>query len=182
MFGYQVAGVTNPWNDLTSGLGYGSPTTGSLTINQANPQNIQHTAGVQGCALGGILLAIGAGAIAGIATGGLAAVPVGLLVGGVVGCGAGGYIGNQFPAGTSQLFNSIISSTGPIGTFLQGITAALQYVYPFVQFVTDLVPYDFALASYEPAFGAMLGLIISMTLLWWILTLAEIWRGQGAVG
>lgn len=183
MFGYTVAGVTNPWSDLTQSLGYQTPTTGSLTVNQpGNPQNIQHTAGVQGCALGGLILAVGAGAAAGLLTGGLGAVPVGLLVGGLVGCGLGGYLGNQFPAGTSQLFNSITSLTGPFGSFLQATTTALQYIYPFVQFVTDLLPYDFALASYEPAFAGMLGLVISMTILWWVLTLAEVWRGEGAVG
>jgi hypothetical protein len=186
MFGYTPPGVTNPWADLTNGLGYQAPSTGSVTINQmGQPQNVQHSSAVQGCVLGG-LAGAAAGAIVGGALGlGVGAIPgavVGFFGFGALGCVAGGAVGNSFPTGTTQLFSSIVSATGPIGSFLQGVTTALQYVYPFVQFVIDWVPYEFALASYEPAYAGIMGIVISLAILMWVLRLADMWRGTGTMG
>ena len=188
MFGYTPPGVANPWNDLTAGLGFSQTiTTGSITVSQVpNTQNVQPSSAVQGCALGaaaGFAIA-GAGIAFAVLTGGIgtpvaiAAIAVG--VGG--GCGIGGYLGNQYPGSTSQLFNSIVSQTGPIGSFLQALSVALQYAYPFVQFATDYVPYSFALLSYEPAFAAILAVPVTLTILMWTLKLAELFRGTGSIG
>jgi len=187
MGGYVPANVPNPWNDLSSGFGVGSPSLGSGTVTQTqNPQNVQKTAALEGCALGattGFLVA-GAGIAFAAFTGGIgtpvaiAAVAIGL--GG--GCALGGYIGNTFPSGTSQLFNSIVTATGPLGSFLQGIVAVEQYVYPFIQFALDWIPYESALVTYEPAFAGMMGVFVIIATLLWLFALAKLFRGVGSLG
>lgn len=187
MAGYSTPTVVNPWNDLLSGFGAQQSTVGAGTVTQTNqPQNVQHTAALQGCALGaatGFLIA-GAGIAFAVVTGGIgtpiAIGAVALGLGG--GCALGGYIGNTFPASTSQLFNSIVSATGPIGSFLQGIVAVEQFVYPFIQFALDWIPYENALLLYEPAAATLMGVFVAVTVLLWLLTGAKLFRGVGALG
>ncbi len=187
MGGYNIPNVTNPWNDLLSGFGATPPSAGSGTVTQTQtPQNVQHSAALQGCAMGattGVLIAAGGIAFAAL-TGGIgtpvaiAAVAIGL--GG--GCLLGGYVGNTFPSTTSQLFNSIVSATGPLGTFLQGIVAVEQYVYPFIQFGLDWIPYEGSLLSYEPLFAALIGSLVTITSLLWLIFIAKLFRGVGTLG
>ncbi|HYT46660.1 MAG TPA: hypothetical protein VEP90_30315 [Methylomirabilota bacterium] len=187
MGGYAIPNVTNPWNDLLAGFGATPASTGSGTITQTQtPQNVQHSAALQGCAMGattGVLIAAGGIAFAAL-TGGIG-IPVAIgavAVGLGGGCLLGGYVGNSFPSTTSQLFNSIISATGPLGTFLQGIVAVEQYVYPFIQFGLDWIPYEASLLSYEPMFATLMGSLVAITSLLWLIFIAKLFRGVGTLG
>lgn len=183
MGGYVPANIPNPLNDLFGGLGITTTTTGSATTTSANnPQNVQRTAALQGCLLGGLTGALVGAGVFGVLGLGVGAIPgaiVGFVSAGGAGCLLGAGIGSQFPVGTTQLFSSIISSTGPIGVFLQGVLAVEQYVYPFVQFAIDWIPYENALVTYEPAFASLWGVFVVIASMLWILKVAEMFRGIG---
>lgn len=183
-----IPNVTNPWDELTKGLGYPSTAGAGGTITQTNtPENIKGTAVAQGCGIGGTIGFIGgvvaAGAVA-ILTDGVGLVGSTAIIGGAtaLGCGAGAVIGNTFPTQTTQLFNSVVAATGPFGQFLQALSLALQYAYPFIQFVIDWVPYSVGLLQYEPQGAAILFSFVTLTIITWVMWLAKLFRGTGSAG
>lgn len=182
MGGYVPSNIPNPWNDLLSGFGVSSSSSGSgTTTSTTNPQNIQRTGALEGCALGGVggaLLGGGVGFIAGGPIGGIA----GLILGGIGACTVAGWIGNLFPGPVTQAFNGLVSFTGPIGTFLQAIVAVEQYVYPFIQFGLDWIPYGQALILYEPAFAGLMAFFATVSGFMWMLAIAKLFRGVGTLG
>src|SRR5438445_10167642 len=75
-----IPNVTNPWDELTKGLGYQTTTSAGGSVTQTNtPENIRGTAAIQGCAIGGAVGSV-TGAIAGVLLGlGIASVPGGVV-------------------------------------------------------------------------------------------------------
>lgn len=188
-FGYipVSSNVPNPWNDLTSGIGASPATSGSGTVSSSNnPSNVQQNSALEGCTMGagvGFALA-GAGIALAAFTGGASLL---LLLGGAIaglggGCAVGADIGAGSPAGVTQLWNSVVAATGPIGSFLQGIIAVEQYVYPFLKFVLDWIPYENALLYYQPEFAGIMGLFTGVSVLLWTLEGAKLFRGVGTLG
>src|SRR5438309_2769136 len=64
-----IPNVTNPWDELSKGLGYQTATSAGGTVTQTNtPENIKGTAVAQGCGIGGTIGFIGGIIAAGAVT------------------------------------------------------------------------------------------------------------------